>query len=473
MSNRPSTKKQQTCHNAHNSSNSYGYVIIGDTAASILYANRLLHNGVTGSIDILVQGMDRTNVNGLGNINYAVDNVRRSLQNLYPEQIHMIPNGDHSCLDDDDAAQDSQIVQYFVGSGIMGDFISSYFVPRQGPWYNNSTTSRLETFTKKQTSKIKLNSQENHVLDQLVNSFNLDEVCSSIIVNSPSILNSQLPFFEQPDCDFYRNLFFEIYNYVNQASNVNIYTEVQSIKFSKNGTGTYDVTAGYGLDGQTLTNRKIIWKTNVYSYLRIATNGGLNPKPVRVPTAYRAVLVIPKNNPSGVNLTNVTSTDNFITTYLAFSLYDNHNTRHSAMTWLIDCYTADEDASAVERSGSYSGTSNTLLMIDGINTKNRRVTEFNQGEQANDVFYNDNISEREWLRKFAVIVSKIYEAYTGATIDPDSLISEISVCSGTQAPCFDNYRITDVILREPPMLTAISTSIQLYGGDLYPNPGNC
>jgi len=135
---RPTSIARKECANAHNSTNTYGYAIIGDTASATLYAKRLLGNKVTTPISIISEGVDRTNLEDLGDVGFVANNNLRALHNLMTEQIHMVPAGDNQNEDDDSAdTQPERIIHYYIGAGPLGDFIGAYHIPRLGPWFTH------------------------------------------------------------------------------------------------------------------------------------------------------------------------------------------------------------------------------------------------------------------------------------------------------------------------------------------------
>jgi len=475
MSRRPTTVARKECENAHSSINANGYAIIGDTVSATLYARRLIGNNVTAPITLINEGVDRTNVEGLSNTCFIPVTIKSVLHNLTTEQIHMVPSGDNHFDDDDEIdTQTSQVIPYRVGSGPLGDFISAYFMPRVGPWFSHSSNGRLEKFFVETTMHTELNAQEKIITNFLKTEWDLI-LTNSLVVKGPAILNSHYIYMTEEDDDNSRQLFLNQYHMITQVHNVDVATEVSNIKFLP----TTGVSGLYNITGSdiVLNNVRPIWKTNPYTYLRIATNGGLNPKPINVPTSYRAVLPIPLANGGssrasngGVNLTGVTGTHDLITTHIAFSLYDLNNPKQSALTWLVQAYTTIEDLSLVEPGGKFADSGHTLLIVEAINTKNRRKATFNVSEQEVQVNYNDRTAENGYLTQFAQIVSTIYRAYTGTTITVDALISDATTCSSSGA-CQDGNIVLDYSIRESPLVTILQLASSLYSVEIYPNAG--
>lgn len=470
MSKRPTTKyRQKACHT--NNINNYDYAIIGDTVGTIIYAKRLLANGVTSKINLIFEGMDKVNDNDIRNIDFPVDHAKTILHFLLTEQIHLISAGDHDYDNENGTLENDIVFQHFVGAGPLGNFIANYFTAHLGPWFSHHTNTRLERFFHDNTQKMCLNSAEVAVNNSLSTQWNIP-LTSSLIVRYPSILNTHYKFTRNVDNVDFRELFLDIYHNINQASNVDLYTEVGQLKITP-GTisGLYNITNDNGVNIQ---NAKIVWKTNPYTYLRIATNGGLNPGPLYLPTFYRSVLSIPLNNIStgGVDLSNLDVQDDLLTTHIALSLYDIHNPQNSGLTWLLQAYTTTEDLSVVAPQGKYADTGNTLLIIEGLCTKNRRRTIYDSGEDEVQVRYNDIIAEYGYKKQFAQIIISIYKAYTGITIPIDTIISDISVCFNS-GYCQDNSYLQDYSLRASPMMNVLDTASQLYGTGLFTDFGKC
>ena len=466
MSKRPTSKTN--CKNSTSSTNTYGYAIIGDTAAATLYGKRLLGNHVTTPITLINEGTSRINTDGISNTTFVADNNKISLHFIKSEKIHLINYGDHDCHDDDTTnATSEQIIQFHVPSGPLGDFIAAYFIPRLGPWFTHTTDTRAEKFFTQNTVKTGLTSQETIVVGRLSSLWNLPLV-NSFIVKRPSILNGHYTFVSDYGNEANREIFLDSYQVVSQESNVNYITEATNIKFETSTTsGTYDISgSGFSLQGV-----KPIWKTNLYTYLRLATEGGLDPSPVQIPVFYRSVIPI-SQNAGNVDLTSASDLGDLVTSHVTFSLYDLHNTKNSNLVWLVQAYTTIEDLSVVDPSGKYADTGKTLLIVEAICTKNRRQTTYNTSEKEIQVRYNERLVESGYLRQFAEIVAGVHNAYTNETISVDSLVSENSTC-GSSGTCHDDANVVDFSQRQSPLVTMIETVGQLYGTDLYPVLSKC
>lgn len=467
---RPTTNARKESANAHNSTNTYGYAIIGDTVSSTLYAKRLLGNLVTTPITLINEGVDRTNIDKLANLDYAAANNKRILHTLTTEQLHMIPSGDNQTEKDDIInTQTEQVLHYHVGAGPLGDFISAYHIPRLGPWFTHSLNGRLERFMSEYTIRSPLNNEELTIANKLKAVWNLP-LTSSTIVKAPAILNSHYEFIQIKEDVATRELFLETYHNNNQASNVDYITEVDNLKLTPGATGgLYDITYN---SGTGLMNVKPIWRTNPFTYLRLATEAGIDAGILELPTFYRAVIPISINNSGtsgGIDLSNIATGEDLITTHLTFSLYDINNPKHSALVWLSQIYTAVEDLSVTDPAGKYADSGKTLLIIEALNTKNKRKASYNKSEHEIIINYNDRIAENGYLRQFAQVVSTIYQAYTGNSISVDTLLANASICDS--GACHDGNNVVDYGLRESPMISILELASHMYGVDIYPSLG--
>src|SRR3989304_7279981 len=189
MSKRPTTNARKNCSTAHTSTNTYGYAIIGDTFASTLYAKRLLGNRVTTQITLINEGVDRTNQEGILDVSFPVDNANVILHYLGTEQLHYIPAGDDQDEDDDEIDdQVNHVIQYLVGAGPLGDFISAYYTPELGPWFPHTSDTHMERFLLNHTTNSPLNDQELTVAKFVQKTWNI-KWSNSPSVTEPSIFN--------------------------------------------------------------------------------------------------------------------------------------------------------------------------------------------------------------------------------------------------------------------------------------------
>lgn len=472
MSRRPTTKIRRNA--SPSVSAPKGYAVIGDSAAAVLYIKRLLGNNIATPVTLITQGVDRTSENGIRDIEFPVCKSKRILHYLRPEQIHMIPHGDVTCEDDDnDSGTDlenidtDKVLQYYVGSGPLGDSISAYSTAYVGPWFQHSSDNYLERFLNEHTIQSCLNKQESNIVNKISDFFDIPKT-SSAIVKGPSVMRVHRSFRDLSGDNYRRELFLHQYHNINQHHNVDIASEVSNLKFEAiEGSPYFNITGSGGLN---LKSVKPVWKLNPYTYLHLATKGNYDTNAeLHLPSFYRARLSIPMiNGDAGENFSKIDLTPDLIATHVEFSLHDLNNPKHSGLTWLIQAYTTPEDLSVVEQEGRYADNCRILLIVEALCTKNRRRASFDPAENETQVLYNERLVEYNYLYSFAKIVAELYHIHTGATTTPEKLIEDESVCT-PQGTCQDGNAVVDYATRESPMVTTIQLVSHLYGGDVFPN----
>jgi hypothetical protein len=487
LSKRPSTQARVNCAAITSTLNTSGYAVIGDTVSGTLYARRLLNNGITQPITLINEGVDITNRECILEVSFPATNSKRILQYLIPEQVNLMNSADEGAP----TYEEDKIFKYYVGSGPLGDFIATYFSPRVGPWFTTFTSNRLIPFINTFTIKVNLNPKEMAVSSFLQNVWGIPST-TSVIVKTPSILGVHYIFMTYDDVSdtYLRQLFVPEYKAVSQTSNVDVITGARNLVFNPTAVNTvYDITGtDTGMGEIDITDARLVWKTNYYTYFRLAANGGLNPKPALLPTFYRARLPIPLASVTGVSTTSTppcscsyTGTTgtigsgfgaDLITSYISFSLYDLNNPKQTTIAWLAQAYTTSEDLSVTDPSGAYADTGYNYLIIEAISVKNKRKSSFDTTLQEVQVLYNDPDTENAFLLQFATIATTVYQAYTGKTLTPETLIQDSSVCNANGA-CQDANVIVDYSLRESPLSVVMQLVSALYGSELYPTPGGC
>jgi hypothetical protein len=485
------------------STSAAGTLIIGDTAANALYARRLVANGVVSPINMVTEARDYTTDPELPSQRFAVDHTKTILKYLIREQVQLLHSSDETGLNNRTGNPRPELaIDYYVGAGILGDFVSAYIIPRAGPWFYQSSNAHLVRFFNDSTIQRNLNAQERVINTFLKTTWGIRGT-NSLVVEGPCILDTHYEFLTYADTrteddDFIsRQLFLQQYNTAIVAPNVNISTEVYDMKFTRNSTTTPD-TWNFTSSKLSLTNVRVKWETNPFTYIRLATNGGINPRPILLPTFYRARIAIPlKNDPvtmtvesssssssmsggcgcggsssitstviAGVDLTNITPGPDMVTTYQAFSLYDFNNTGNSAVCWLGQCYTTTEDLSDVNPGGLFSSPGYTFLIVEALCLKNKRTLSYSTTQQAAQFFYNSSAIEDGYLDQFGNIVADIYQAYTGLTTTNTTLIGVNEICD-SKGQCSDISAITDYVTRESPMSTVIQLATVLYGYNVF------
>lgn len=444
-----------------------GYVIIGDTGSALLYSQQLLRNGVTVPVHLIIEGVDRTNERDIESTCYIMSKLGSHLPFLNCEKLRYVEAGDHPCQNDPCPTRKTETITYYTGNGIAGDIIASYYMPRIGPWLTPDNASRATSFWRNNTDRRIYGEEIESVGNTMATCLDISTGINKFSSCCPIVkLDEHLMVQSDGQCCS-RNIFQDAYEDITTYDNFFLHTEVKGLTITVGTTGScYNVTSCNGLD--LIENARVIWKTNPYTYLRLAGNAGLDPAPVRVPVTYRAVIPIKKfNEPPGIDLTQAEPGGDLLTSHLSFSMYDNRAVDSSSVTWYGSAYTSDEDLSSVCKEGKYSDCDYTLLIVEVVNVKNRRRASYNYSEQLVDIYYNDNNIEDKWMKKFMDIVACSYNAYTGVQIDPTELIEMKTITLGGLS--IDTIRITDVSLRESPVITVLETTAHTYGQKLYPH----
>lgn len=478
MSSRPSNIIRQQCE-ANKTSVGRNIVIIGDTALAVIYAYRLVNNQIGLPIIILTEGSNNMNQSAIYDTTYSVTRTRTMLNNLQSEKIHLIPDGDNDHVDDNNPTpfykQVDEVYQLYTGFGVLGDFISMYIIPRAGPWLSEKTSNRYNNFVREHTKTFCLSSAEKQLVETFKTGFNIAPTSNSFTVKKPSILTMEHTFVTDGSegNDYFRQLFENIYHYV-QDNGAVIYTEVTGLLFSPSASDPALVDINFSANGKpfTILDCVLSWRTNIYTYLRLASEGGLTVRDQWVPVQYRAVVSIPKiNGDTGVTVPDQNIGD-LVTTSTSFSLNDLSRNHQSALNWLIQCYTSVEDTSTVS-SAKYAASGRTLLIVEALNTQNRRRCNYATGTAEVQMYYNSRKAESKWFYKFAEIVAKIIQAYTGVVVNPASLLPFSDTCSSTTGICTENNQLTDTFHRITPMETLINIGSHLYHASEMPVPDAC
>lgn len=466
MSKRPTAHVRRSPTAPSSSNLTPGYAVIGDTAAAVMYTNRLLRNGITSPIEIITEGLDKTGTPEIEAIDFVARHTKRMLHYLMTEQVHIIPAEPDYYDESTHYTQEHQVFHYYVGSGPLGDFISAYHLPRNGPWYMAGTNARMERFLYDHSMRSGLNEVEDTIARGLAVDWNL-KLTSSIVVTEPSMLNCHHEFLREANDQLYREIGLDVYGTVDRAAQVKITPEAGVLQFTPgSSSGLYNI-GGSRLE---LRDVRLVWKTNQYTYLRLATLGGLHPAPIQISTFYRAVLTIPLfGNHGDVDLSILEPGQDLLTTHLAFSLHDLEGSKQSGLVWLGQCYTTAEDLAIVDQNGKYADTGHCLLIVEAVCTKNKRQASYHPGEREIQINLNSPEIEATYLRKFSTIVSDIYARYTGTPIPVDFLTQNISICGA--GICHDGNSISNYATRESPMVSLLELTTHLYGSELYATAG--
>jgi len=444
----------QDLSESDNTTNTSNIAIIGDTVAATLYAKRLLNNGIMDKIYIISEGVNRIKGQNINNMFFTQNNKQKILKYLSSEKIHILES--NSCK------QRERMINYHIGSGSLGDFIGAYHIPRVGPWFSKSVSGNLGRFLYGTTVKSELTAQESIIVNRLQDILGIPAT-DELIVNTPSILNVHYEFLQMDKELLSRELFLKQHSFVNMSNNCTYIDKCKNLEFketkeAKNGNKLYDISG----KNIKLKGVKAIWKINQFTYLRVASEGGLKQIPQLTPTFYRATLTIPQINGEMINLSCLPGTEDLLTTHISFSLYDISKPQHTYVTlpWLVEAYTTCEDMSIVNEDSKYAESGKTLLIVEGVSTINKRSAIYNIEEGEVQIKYNDPLTENEYLRQFSLIVVSIYKAYTGKIMTAESLIEESSRTK-------NGDKLVDYALRESPMVSIMQLASNMYGGGIY------
>lgn len=486
---RPSSMLRIQKHISEKCENDHSHTIIGDTATSFLHANRLINNGVTSDIHILIEGPDSLDDNNIDDEDFPVKYIHEILHYLMTEQVEHLSNDKNVCVEDFESLLGS-VFPYRPGKGVCGDFVGSFITPHIGPWFGDDTSSRLYKFIDKYTLRSDLSNSEKIVANYLTNYYHLDTTTSKFIVKRPTMMFAKYAFLENPPhgCTTHRQLFRSILEKILCYNNIKIYTNVKCMKFTHSdmGENLYHVMFESAQCPVEIHDSRLDFTSNPYTFIRQTSLGGLTPRQLYVPATYRAIIPINSCNPqvmgtggtAGVNLeancpgtTGNCGNDTYInpdmtTSHLTFSMHDGIDRCGKRISWLMHIYTTIEDTSIVAGEGKYADQGKQLLVIEGICVRNKRAFNCDPEQKETNVHLNDHCKEKYWARSFANIVSTIYFSYTGIYVDPEDISNIIPLCNS--GICLDLFQWLTEVQRQLPLDLVNWMVSFLYGSDWFP-----
>lgn len=451
-----------------------GIVIIGDSAGAILLAS-LLDNSLNTNITVINTGPDNltANVNFAQQIAYpALTSIGGQVySNLKPITINVL-NSD---------ATNSQVLSYhyYAPSGLMGDLMQAYRTPTLGPYFPPQTVGQnnLTRFFRNNLTISPLNGTEVAIAQKMSETFGIP-IIRSVFTKGPAILGQTISLTTTPVGGFdtlVRNLFPEaVFNFpgkiINNASNIQVgYVGAVTVGSSNRPRNIYNVCG----NGFSLNNVEILWKTDPYAFLQLATtsnNGCVNPcgnfnsgafnGVLYLPAVYRAVLPIPITNQNGISFPGPedASPDGIIA-QLNFSLASNKSTNN--IVWLMSGAIATDDFYSVEMGGSYPPPGSYFLIVEGVAGNNTRKTQWNPSTNSIEVILNAPNREAATITQFANFVAAIYNNITGTTLySAQSLLGVIQNCSASS--CRDSIIVSDLPIRQITITTMLSLINSLY-----------
>ena len=292
-----------------------GIAIIGDSGGSILLAT-LLESSLNTDITVINTGPDILS----GNVNYIQQIAYPALTSIAGQVFTSLKPLTINVVNSD--ASNTQVLsyQYYAPSGLMGDLIQAYRTLTLGPWFPLQTVGQqnLTRFFRNNLTISPLNSTEIAVAQKMSQTFGIP-IIRSVFTKVPAILGQTISLTVAPIGGFesiVRNLFTDaVFNFpgkiVNNATNIQIgYVGTVSVGTSNRPRNIYNVCG----NGFSLCNVELLWKTDPYAFLQIAStsnngcaspcgnfNSGAFNGVLYLPVVYRAVLTIPMTNPMGIS----------------------------------------------------------------------------------------------------------------------------------------------------------------------------
>lgn len=450
------------------------HVIIGDTSAAILFAQRLVSNKIPDTVYVLTQGIDRTTVSGLSDLtfpNVIVEDIRFRL--LYRTEYE--PAGDES--DGSDGDNDNEKVGInqlsIYGGGPLGDGIVEPLVD-MGPWVTQSKGKHLEAFINRTTIKIPYNTKELEVAGRIATAFGIPIVDGLVTVVRPSATNVHRYLIVEDQGRTFRNIFYGPYDIVlsqngtGSTPKVILYPQTDNLVVTPNPSGAFcDVSGRTGDVPFTIPNARIYWKTYYPVYHTLASTAGLRPAATKTPTNYRAIIPISR---SFVGTEKMYNGD---TTHVTFSLHHNYaSSRGATVSWMIAARTNDQDV----KTGIHGDTLNnkTLLIVEALNVGNQRMMRFNSAERSVTINLNETKTEEAWMTEFKSVVNIIYQSYTGSTmvltdLNVSAIAASSDICAAGTCLNIESFTSMPAAVTEP--LYVINLLANLYQIDNYKAAG--
>lgn len=436
------------------------HVILGGLVSGSIFANRLLQAGVSRPIYIIYLGYSSIIDAGTKNLQFLQSNFGNI--GFYLEEISVKFIGDNGTIS----------ITYYAGKGIHGEFISSYYVPRVGPWFVNSNTKNFQGLINTFTSTRPLTDIEGIVANKLAFDYNA-KITKDIFYNGASILAFTKPFITNCGSTFLREIFQDLYAANCQAPNVIYQCYNSSLKIQKISA---DEDSLYNVMGDDVVAVKaqITWMADPYLYVklhRLSTRNKMTTRQIndsnnlcyKIPAVYRAVLSIPLiNEKTDIDLSyEEAPLGDLITSYLSFSLPDSCSP--CQITWRGCCYTAKQDLSRVEDPILMASEGHTLLIIECVNLIFQRTVKYNMETGQVEVYIQNECSIR---KSFANLVRNIFRAYTGNHISIETLLEERLMSNGNVETGF--ISIQPYITRRTPLEVILQLSSLNYGTNIFP-----
>jgi len=436
------------------------HVILGGTVAGSIFANRLLAAGVSTPIFLVYDGFANINAPMVKNLNFLANTFGNIIEylNSYPVTF----TGDGGTL----------TTTFYVARGLHGEFISSYYIPRIGPWFVDTNDRNFVSLVDSCTSSRSLTDTENIVANSLARIYHA-VLTPSLFATGPSIMDHTRAFVDRCGNSFIREVFQNLYAANCEAPNIMYVcynTDLKIQPITKN-PDTLNNAMGSGI---VAVKSQITWMADPFTYAYMhanttsfhTTGGEFNNNTARclkIPSIYRAIVAIPEyNEKTGIDLSNQPDElGDLITSYLAFTFPGFCSP--CMLEWRGCCYTAKQDLASTEDPILVAPDGYTLLIVEAVNIIRQRTVQYNKETGQVTVFITN---ECEVRRSFADLVANIYRSYTGTNISINQLLNVVPMTTGTVSTTF--ISIQPYVRRRTPLETILLMSSFLYGTEIFP-----
>jgi len=442
-------------------------VIIGDTAAAVLYAYRKAVTNNQSNIILLCQGVDSLlNNPNITNLNFATQYYNNKADYFNPTRTAYIQQTDSGANDYDDLSQ-TECNFTFNPWGPLGDVVYQLIMDI-GPWFNSRTKSNVQRKIDDQCIQTPYTAVETKVADYIKSTFNL-QVSKSIIVKCPSVTyyHYYLAVQDNQNQNQIRNIFFQQYqDLILQSDNFTLYPQVVNLKFTE-GTGSlFNVSFSSNEQDFEIDDCIVKWKTVPQQFQPLATMGGTTVKPSNTPVQYRAVIAMDKTD---AGLDGATVLLDGTSSRVCFSLGNiNQSKNKLPIGWMVTAYTTDYDVFSGQQADP--STNNTLLIVEAVAIgKNDRKYSFNQFSQELQVWYQTPDCEATYFENFQEIVTEIYAGYVGVSSTAPNVDQYILFTVDGKAVTQDNVTSIPNYMVQPYILLNLASN--LYGLWYYNAPG--
>lgn len=430
----------------------YPVVIIGNTSSVTLYIKKLLSAGFKKEIYGIINGGNSTEEETVKKTSYNPDNPVRLLKHINPVKFSYI-----HCDKDK-----NEVLNYHSPSGVNGEFVSAYIVPRVGPWFSYSNTDKSANNFFMQSSKEKILSvQVLELISKLASMFNIPTT-NQIFNDGPCILAKEYIMIEDRQT---RQLYNKELKKIMTKSNVNLYTRTKNIRIDAIGNGLYNMKFCNTQNNQdiNITMTNVLWKNEAHSFIIDSSTTNVVNVAIKNPVTYRFYISIPKNNSDkgGINIDSLTTFPDGTSMYISFSLPDLLGTSdNSNVVWLGQCYTTDVDYSGNDE-GRAAKKGNTLLIVEMVNLVYKRKIQHLTATSEDIIYITDESQETYWENSCARAIQIIYKAVTGTEISRAQILDRKPVTTDTNI-VQANTSFTSFFVRECSIINVMEQARHLY-----------